>query len=345
MKMNNLKKLAVMGLLAATTMAMAGCGGNNDQPAAANGDDKNLDKEMVTIGIIQQAEHSALEEAKQGFMDGLKANGFEEGITVTFDAKNALNDPSNLQTIAQGFNNQKVDLICAIGTSAAQSAAQATAESQIPVVATAVTDYETAKLVESNDKPNTNVTGTSDMNPVKEQLDLLVTLVPDIKTVGVVYTSSESNSELQVSMLKEYAQTLELDVMEATVTSVNDIQQAVQSLSGKVQGLYVPTDNIVASAIPTLLNVTEAEKLPIICGEAGMVEAGGTATLGIDYYALGLQTGEMAARILNGESKPADMPIEFLKDMTVTINKGAADRIELTFPADLIEKAGDNIIE
>lgn len=344
MKKNRSKKLAALGLLVMTTLAMTGCGsgkdaGENNAPTAADG------QEMVTVGIIQQAEHAALESAKKGFVEGLKAGGFEEGVNITFDMKNALGDPSNLQTIAQGFNNEKVDLICAIGTSAAQSAAQATMESQIPVVATAVTDYESAKLVDSNDKPGTNVTGTSDMNPVEDQIDLLLELVPDLETIGVIYTSSEPNSVLQVDIMKAYAQTKGLAVQEATITSVNDIQQAAQSLVGKIQGVYVPTDNIVASALPTLLMITEPEKLPIVCGEAGPVEAGGTATIGIDYYDLGVQTGEMAARILNGESKPADMPIEFLKNVTVTINQGAADRIGLTFPQDIIERAGDNIIQ
>ena len=243
-----------------------------------------------------------------------------------------------MQTISQQFVNDKVDLICAIATPAAQSVASAT--SDIPIVATAVTDFADAKLVASNEKPETNVTGTTDMNPIGDQIDLLLQIAPDAKKIGVMYSSSEDNSVLQVKIMKEYALSKGLEVIEGTVSSVNDIQQVAQNVIDKgAQAMYVPTDNVMASSVPTLLQITDPAKIPVICGEASVVEAGCLATIGIDYYKLGLQTGEMAARILNGEAEPASMAIESLKDMTITLNETGAKNIGITFPAELTEKA------
>ena len=207
------KKARVLAAALALTLAagiMGGCGGDKKEEAAA--------KKTVNVGIVQLVEHASLDAANKGFVDGLAANGFKEGENVVFDRQNAQADQSNLQNIAHRFVSNKVDLICAIATPAAQTAA--------PVVSTAVTDYEAAKLVASNEKPGGNVTGTSDMNPIKEQLDLLLKLVPDAKVVGTIYSSSEVNSQMQVELLKKYAAERGVEVKEATVSSVNDIQQA-----------------------------------------------------------------------------------------------------------------------
>ena len=177
------KKARVLAAALALTLAagiMGGCGGDKKEEAAA--------KKTVNVGIVQLVEHASLDAANKGFVDGLAANGFKEGENVVFDRQNAQADQSNLQNIAHRFVSNKVDLICAIATPAAQTAANATKD--IPVVSTAVTDYEAAKLVASNEKPGGNVTGTSDMNPIKEQLDLLLKLVPDAKVVGTIYSSS-----------------------------------------------------------------------------------------------------------------------------------------------------------
>ena len=178
------------------------------------------------------------------------------------------------------------------------------------------------------------------MNPIKEQIDLLLKLVPNAKKVGTVYCSSEVNSQKQIAIMKAYAQTKGLTVVEATVSTVNDIQQAAQSIVGDVDAVYIPTDNILASAIPTLIAITDAAKVPVICGEANMVLAGGLATLGVDYYKLGFQTGEMAADILAGKSKPANMAIQSLEEMTLTINADSAKKLGIEIPADLKAQAG-----
>lgn len=322
-------KLLTLGLAAALSVGIvAGCGSQN----AANNDKKNF-----KIGIVQLVEHNALDAANKGFVDGLKERGYEEGKNITIDRQNAQADQSNLQNIGQRFVNDKVDLICAIATPAAQTVANLTKD--IPIVGTAITDYEGAKLVASNNAPKGNVTGTSDMNPVKEQIDLLMKLCPNAKTIGTIYCSSEVNSEVQVKAMKEYAESKGLKVEIATISTVNDIQQAAKSLVGKVDVFYEPTDNIIASAMPTLTAITDPAKKPVICGEPNMVKAGGLATYGIDYYKLGVQTGLMAADILEGKAKPADMAIQLAKDLKVTVNKANAAALGITIPDDVLNGA------
>lgn len=328
LKNSKIKALAA-GLMLTLALGVMGCGGDKKEaPKKA---------EKVNVGIVQLVEHAALDAANKGFVEGLASKGYKEGQNITYDRQNAQADQSNLQNIAHRFVNNKVNLICAIATPAAQTVANVT--SDIPIVATAVTDYKAAKLVKDNAKPGTNVTGTTDMNPVEQQLDLLLKLVPNAKSVGTIYCSSEVNSQLQIEILKKAAAAKGVTVKEATVSNVNDIQQAARSLVGKVQAIYVPTDNVLASAMPTLVSVTEEAKLPVICGEGGMVKAGGVATLGVDYYKLGFQAGEMAADILGGKSKPADMAIQAQKEFKAMVNLKEAEKIGLKVPEDVLKGA------
>ena len=328
LKNSKVKALAA-GLMLTLALGVMGCGGDKKEaPKKA---------EKVNVGIVQLVEHAALDAANKGFVEGLASKGYKEGQNITYDRQNAQADQSNLQNIAHRFVNNKVNLICAIATPAAQTVANVT--SDIPIVATAVTDYKTAKLVKDNAKPGTNVTGTTDMNPVEQQLDLLLKIVPNAKSVGTIYCSSEVNSQLQVDILKKAATAKGVTIKEATVSNVNDIQQAARSLVGKVQAIYVPTDNVLASAMPTLVSVTEEAKLPVICGEGGMVKAGGLATLGVDYYKLGFQAGEMAADILSGKSKPADMGIQAQKEFKAMVNLKEAEKIGLKVPEDVLKGA------
>ena len=328
LKNSKVKALAA-GLMLTLALGVLGCGGDKKEaPKKA---------EKVNVGIVQLVEHAALDAANKGFVEGLASKGYKEGQNIAYDRQNAQADQSNLQNIAHRFVNNKVNLICAIATPAAQTVANVT--SDIPIVATAVTDYKTAKLVKDNAKPGTNVTGTTDMNPVEQQLDLLLKLVPNAKSVGTIYCSSEVNSQLQIEILKKAAAAKGVTVKEATVSNVNDIQQAARSLVGKVQAIYVPTDNVLASAMPTLVSVTEEAKLPVICGEGGMVKAGGVATLGVDYYKLGFQAGEMAADILGGKYKPADMAIQAQKEFKAMVNVKEAEKIGLKVPEDVLKGA------
>ena len=319
------KAAAVLAMLA-MLVGVAGC------------DTKQAGKDKTcNVGILQLVEHPALDAANKGFVDGLKSKGFEEGKNIKFDRQNAQGDQSNLQTIAQRFVSNKVNLVCAIATPAAQTMANATKD--IPIVGTAITDYKVAKLVKDNSQPGTNVTGTTDMNPVEAQIDLLVKIMPKARTVGFIYNSSEVNSQLQIDLAKKAAAARGLKTVEATVSSVNDIQQAAQSLVGKADALYVPTDNVLASAMPNLIKITDEAKIPVFCGEAGMTKAGGVATLGIDYYKLGFQTGEMAADILSGKAKPQNMAIQAQKTFTVTLNEAQIKKLGLTVPDDILKEA------
>ncbi|WP_353937749.1 ABC transporter substrate-binding protein [uncultured Acidaminococcus sp.] len=324
----SMKWLATLAL-AAMVVGAAGCGSSTQSGSK--------DKKSYKVGVLQLVQHPALDAANKGFIDGLKSKGFEEGKNVTFDQQNAQGDQSNLQTIAQRFVSNKDDLVCAIATPAAQTMANASKE--IPIVGTAITDYKVAKLVKDNSKPGTNVTGTTDMNPVEAQIDLLVKIMPRAKTVGFIYNSSEVNSQLQIDLAKKAAAARGLATVEATVSSVNDIQQAAQSLMGKVDALYIPTDNVMASAIPNLIKITDEARIPVFCGEAGMLKSGGVATLGIDYYKLGFQTGEMAADILSGKAKPQDMAIQSQKTFTVSLNEEAIKKLGLTIPDDIRKEA------
>ena len=327
MKQKSLKKYFVIFLIAALVCGMlTGCGGGND-------------KEMYKIGIVQLVSHGAGEAAADGFKQALLDSGLVEGETVTFIEQNGQNEQSNLESIAQSFISEGVDLICAVSTSTAQVMAAATDE--IPIVGTAITNYEETRLVESNEAPGYNVTGTSDQNPIEKQGELLLNLVPDAKTVGIVYNASEVNSQLQVAHMTAYMQSRNVTVVESTFADINHMQQATQALVGKVDAIYLPTDNAVASSMAQVVTVAEEAKLPVICGAITQVEGGGIATYGIDYYKLGYQSGEMALKILNGEAEPAAMPIEFAneEDLALVINKGEADLIGLDIPQELLEQA------
>ena len=309
-----MKTAAVAAMVSA---ALTGCG--EDKKAEA----------PKTIGIVQLVEHDALDAANRGITDALK----ERGVTMEIDRQNAQADQSNLRNIAQRFVSHNYPLIFAIATPAAQTVANAT--STTPIVATAVTDFAVAKLVKDNNKPGTNVTGSSDMNPIAAQTELLLKLVPNAKTVGTVYNSSEINSQLQIDILRKELEKHWVALAEATISSVNDIQQAAQSLVGKVDVMYVPTDNVVASSMPTLYRVTQAAKLAVVAGEAGMVRSGATATVAVDYYNLGKIAGNMGADILEGKAKPQDMPIRYQTEFKVVLNEPVVKELGLTVPEDV----------
>ncbi len=295
------------------------------------------DDAPIQIGVLQLVEHSALDAAYAGFVDGLKEAGFEDGVNIQIDFQNAQGDQANLMTISNRFVKNKVDLILAIATPAAQAVASAT--SDIPILVTAVTDLVGARLIESNELPGTNVSGTTDAAPSDRQLELLIELFPEAKTLGIIYTSSEVNSEIQAAQVEELATALGLEVERGTITSVNDIEQVASSLASKVDVIYVPTDNTIASAMPNLIKVSEEKKIPVIAGEPSMVEGGALATVGIDYYKLGFQTGTMAASVLNGEAEPATLPVESLKDVDIVLNQVTADAIGFEFPKSILDSA------
>lgn len=290
---------------------------------------------VLKIGVVQLVEHSALDANCKGFVDGLAEAGYVDGENIKIDYQNAQGEQANCVTIAQKFVNGKSDLIFAIATPAAQAAANLT--KKIPIVISSVTDPESANLVASNSAPGKNVTGTSDLTPCAAQMELITTLFPEAKTVGMLYCSSEQNSHFQVKLAEEACEKLGLEYVEATVSNSNEIQQVTQSLCGKVDVIYSPTDNMIAAGMPLVAQVAIENKIPTIVGEEGMCKAGGLATYGINYYELGKQTARMAVRILKGESKPAEMPIEYLDTCDFLVNEETAKALGLTIPADLLK--------
>ncbi len=323
-------KMLATAMAGALAIGLAGCGDKEAPKSAAK-------QELTPIGIVQLVEHDALDAANRGIVDGLAERGFKDGVNIKLDKQNAQADQSNLHNIAQRFVSNKDKLIFAIATPAAQSVAGATKD--IPIVATAVTNFEVAKLVASNEKPGGNVTGVSDINPVAEQVELLVKLVPSTKTIGTIYNSSEVNSEYQIKLLRDVAAKMNLKVVAATVTTVNDLQQAINSIKDKVDAVYLPTDNVVASALPALMKAALPAKLPVIAAEGGMVRSGALASIAIDYYTLGKMTGQMGADILEGKAKPADMPIQTQHADNIIVNMKTAKEIGLTIPEDVLAKA------
>ena len=323
--MNWKRSMMMLALGLGALVGIAGCGNN-----ANNG--------MKQVGVIQLVEHPALDAANKGFVQALADQGFKEGETVQIDQQNAQADQSNLNSIAQRFTSDRKDLVLAIATPAAQTMANASHD--IPIVGTAITDYVQAKLVKSDEKPGTNVTGTSDASPVDQQVDLILAIKPQTKKIGIVYSSSEVNSQIQAEKMKAYAATKGVEVVEVTVSNVNDIQQAAQNLVAQnVDAVYTPTDNVVASAIGNLVAITDAAKIPVFPAEEGQMKGGGVASYTVDYEKLGYQAGLMAAKILKGEAQPEDMPIETATELKLVINPEKAAQLGLTIPQDLLAKA------
>ena len=321
-----MKGIAVAAIAAMSVGMLAGCSGGSQQ-----------EEKTYKVGVVQLMQHGALDQSNQGMIDGLRDSGYEEGKNLEINQQNAQGDQSNLQTIAQQFLADEVDIILSISTPATQVMAAATEE--IPIVGTAITSFEQAGLVDSDEAPGTNVTGTHDMSPVAEQIDLLLQVVPDAKTVGTIYTSSEKNSQVQVEILKEVAAEKGLTVVERTISTVNDIQQAAQSLVGEVDAIWLPTDNNVASAMPQVVGVTDEAGLVTLGGEESQVTAGATLTYGINFYQIGYDAGLMAAKILDGDAEPATMPIQGPSDLKLVINTEAVEIIGVDIPDELMEQA------
>ena len=286
---------AATGLAVIAGLGLTACGGSG----SGDGADKTF-----KIGVLQLTEHSALDAANKGFIKALD----ESGLKYTADQQNAQNDQSACATIASKLVGDGDDLIFVIATPAAQAVASATDE--IPIVGTAITDYAGAKLVKDNEKPGTNVTGTSDMNPVDEQIAMLQKVLPNAKNVGLLWCTAEANSKIQIDAAKKALDKAGLSYKDYTVSSSNEIQSVTESMVGKVDAVYTPTDNTIAAGMAQVGQIAKEGKLPIITGEEGMCKAGGLCTLSIDYEELGHMAGEMAVKILKGESKPADMAIE-----------------------------------
>ena len=356
------KKLLALLLAGVMAASLAGCGGSGETKAetqnsqvsagadegaqttaeaggqTASSDQAAPSGDMRKIGVIQLAEHPALDASYEGFVDALAERGYVDGENIVLDYNNAGGDISNCTTIAEKLVNNNSDLVLAIATPAAQAVAAKT--TTIPIVGTAITDFAEAGLVDDNDAPGTNVSGSSDMNPIAEQLDLLKQLLPDAKKIGIMYCSSEDNSRVQAELAEAVCQQLELEWEEYTVSDSSMIQSVTESMIGKVDAVYVPTDNLLAEAMATVTMITNANGLPCIVGEEGMVENGGLGTYGLSYYNLGRMAGEMAADVLEG-ADISTLAVQRVaaEDCTLCINTTAAADLEVTIPEELLSKA------
>lgn len=314
--------------------AMAGCKKEEAKSSTPNGSTVSGDPsgKKYKVGIVQQLEHQALDAATEGFQAALvELLGAEN---VEFDYQNAQNEPTNCASIATKFVNDKVDLIMANATTALQSAAAAT--STIPIVGTSITDYVSAGVIESNDAPGGNVTGASDLAPIDGQIDLLIKLCPDAKTVGIVYCSSEANSVFQAEKAEEALKAKGLRAKVYTVSDSNDIQAVVTTAVGEVDAIYIPTDNTLADNMEIVKNITVPAKIPVIAGEENMCKVGGLATLSISYYSMSYSAGKIAYDILVNGANPATTPIAYADEVTMKYNKEIADLLSWPIPDDLV---------
>ncbi|MGM0238187.1 ABC transporter substrate-binding protein [Enterococcus sp. AZ103] len=307
------KILAGMGLI--SLLVLGACGSNNTDG----------DSETKRVGVLQLVEHASLDNAYEGFKKGLEAGGYTEGENLEIDYQNAQNNQDNLKSMSEKLVKEDPDLLLAIATPAAQSLATATTE--IPITVTAVTDLKEAKLVKSDKKPGGNITGTTDMVPIDKQIALLLSIVPDAETIGIMYNAGEANSKIQADLAEEALKKAGVKVEVKTANTTNDVQQVTESLATSTDGIYVPTDNTFASAASVIGEVVKEHKIPLVAGSTEQIDTGGLATVGINYESLGEQTGKMAAKILDGDATPADMPVEESDNLELVVNKDMAEAL------------------
>lgn len=294
------------------------------------------EKEEIKIGISQQLQHEALDAAREGFIEGLKEKGYEDGSNIILDYKNANGELANAQMIADQFRNDKKDLIFTIATGSTQAAYNSTKD--IPIIFTAVTDPVNAQVAKGWKSSETNCTGTSDSVNIKDQLELAEKIVKDIKVIGVIYTTSETNSQVQVKQLEDVAKEKGYTVKKIGVTSVNEIQQNLTAAIGGIDLLYIPTDNTVASGYAVVGDICVKNNIPALAAEPAGVDKGVLLSLGISYRQLGKEAAYKAVQVLEGK-QPKDIEITTQENLTITINTDVAKKLGIEIPKELLDKA------
>jgi putative ABC transport system substrate-binding protein len=290
----------------------------------------------ITVAVTAIVEHPALDAARDGIKDELANEGFKDGDNIKFIYESAQGKPEIAAQIAKKFVGDGATVIVPISTPSAQAVVAAT--SDIPVVFTAVTDPVAAKLVTDRDHPGGNVTGISDMSPLEDQLKLFQEIQPGIKKLGVVYNPGETNSVVLVTRLKEIAGPAGVEIVESAANKSSDVQQATAALVGKVDAVYIPTDNTVVSALPAAIQVATDNKLPLYAGDTDSVAGGAIASIAFDYHDVGIATGKIVARVLKGE-KPGDIAVSFVPGTSLFVNKGAAAKMGVTVPDAVLSRA------
>ncbi|KJS72184.1 MAG: hypothetical protein JL56_13545 [Desulfotomaculum sp. BICA1-6] len=330
-------KITVIAIISLLVFVVAGCGGNNNQQS-------NEQEKVFKVGVTQFVAHPALDLDQQGFLDQMQEEGFINGENVTIDIQNSQGDFNMAKTIADKFVGDKVDAILAITTPSSQAAVQAVKGTDIPVVFIAVSDAVGAGLITELEQPTgTNVTGVYSADPVEQQMDLIIEVVPNVQSVGLIFNAGENNSVSNVNRAKDYLEQKGLKVVEAPVTGSNEVQAAAQSLVGRVDAVFVPQDNTVISALEGLLKVLADNKIPLFTGDTESVKRGAVGTIGNDEYDCGRQGATVLARILRGE-KAGDVVPEEIRKRTLMINKSAAAGIGLEIPQAVLDRA-DEVVE
>lgn len=319
-----MKKLLKVLLVVLMVLTMVACSKNETS-------EEPLVDKINKVGVVQLVQHDALDAATQGFKDELE----KEFSNIVIDVKNASGDSANCSTIVNGFVSDNYDLILANATPALQAAVSATED--IPILGTAVTEYGVALGIENfGGTVGGNVSGTSDLAPLDGQAQMILDLIPDVKTVGIIFCSSEANSVYQVEVVTKYLEDKGITVVAEKFTDSNDISLVTQDLCDKVDAIYIPTDNQAASCAETINNITLEKKIPVICGEEGTCVACGVATLTINYYELGVTTAKMAAAILTGEKNIEEMPIQYFENPVKKYNPEIASALGIEIPSDYI---------
>ena len=340
----NMRKITRRSFLTAAVAcgaaaALSACGGSSSASSAAASSTvasasvaAASNGEKFTVGICQLVQHAALDAATQGFEDALTASF---GENVTFDFQNAQGDSATCATIANGFVSSGVALIMANATPALQAAQAAT--NTIPILGTSVTEYGVALGLDNfSGTVGGNVSGTSDLAPLDQQADMIVEWMPEVKKVGLLYCSAEANSQYQVDEVQKYLEAKGVTATQYAFSDSNDLSSVCQKAADENDALYVPTDNTVAANTGIVDGICRPAKKPVFAGEEGICSGCGVATLSISYYDLGYTTGEMAVKILNGESDISTMPIEYT-DVTKKYNKTICDDLGLTVPEGYVE--------
>ena len=286
------------------------------------------------VAVSQIVEHPALDAARQGILDGLAKAGYKDGDNLTFKFQTAQGNPAVAAQIARQFVGEKPDVLVGIATPSAQALAQAT--KSIPVVFSAVTDPVGAKLLADMSAPDGNVTGLSDLSPVGQHVEIMAQIVPNLKTIGVVYNPGEANAVSLVELLKSEAQKRGYEVAEATATRTAEVKTAAESAAGKSQILYAITDNTIASAIAAMINAANEANTPVFGATSDYVDKGAVASVGFDYYQVGVQTAEYVAAILDGK-KPSQLPARVAEGTDIVINPGAAKKLNVSLPSSLTQ--------
>lgn len=322
-----MKKLISVLLAGLLVAAMGGCSGTDGSTASAG--------EKLQVGVVQIMEHTSLDTIRESFLQQMEQLGYGED-KVDYDIQNAQGEQTNLGTICQKFVGDGVDMIVAIATPTAQTAAASTSE--IPILFSAVTDPVEAKLLTDPQHPDGNVTGTSDAIPVDQVMQLCQELTPEVQKIGFLYTTSEINAQVTTEQAMEAAEQMGYETQLMTISEVSELQQAAQSLAQEVDAIYVPIDNTIAQAMPVLAQVGIDLQIPIYTGADSMVQDGGFATVGINYTQLGQKTAEMAAAVLEG-TPISELPVETLSEFGTYINQTTAEQIGVEIPQEIAETA------